>query len=164
MKFTAEQIARVTHEANRVLQILEEDPAPSLSWNFASEEQRASAVDGVQAALAGKTPEELHENWVRFKTAGGWTYGPVKDELEKTHPCMVPYGDLPEAQQVKDHLFGAIVRTLAGEEDEAAVTRGADALEDSLWQLGVDPDGQEVGESISMTLSRCVLRAAHGAS
>lgn len=159
MKFTPEQIARVAHEANRVLQIIEEDPAPSLSWNFASEEQRASAVDGVQAALSGKTPEGLHENWVEFKAAGGWTYGPVKDELEKTHPCMVPYDQLPANQQVKDHLFSAIVRTLGDQEDQAAVARGAAALEDPLWQLGVDPDGQEVGESIATSLARAVLGA-----
>lgn len=159
MKFTPEQIARVAHEANRVLQIIEEDPAPSLSWNFASEEQRASVVDGVKAALAGNTPEESHENWIAFKVKHGWTYGPVKDEFEKTHPCMVPYDQLPANQQIKDHLFSAIVRTLGDHSGERAAERGAKAIEETLWMLGVDPDGPEEGDAVSLTLAQLVLGA-----
>jgi hypothetical protein len=40
-------------------------------------------------------------------------YGEVKDAVAKTHPCMVPYDDLPEFQRKKDALFLAIVRVLA---------------------------------------------------
>lgn len=40
-------------------------------------------------------------------------YGEVKDGEAKTHPCLVPYEQLPPAQRLKDDLFAAIVRTLA---------------------------------------------------
>ena len=56
------------------------------------------------------TPEESHENWRKVKDAEGWVYGPVKDAEAKTHPCMVPYEELPSAQIIKDHLFQAVVR------------------------------------------------------
>jgi hypothetical protein len=106
------QIARVTHEANRALQIIQGDPAPSPPWDEAPEWQRASAIDGVNNALAGATPQESHEGWLRFKEDDGWTYGEVKDEAAKTHPCLLPYDQLPADQKIKDDLFLAIVGAL----------------------------------------------------
>lgn len=111
---TPEQIARVVHEANRAVQVEQGDPSIPVSphWDHLDAETRASAVDGVRGVLAGNTPEQSHEGWLQFKIAHGWTLGPVKDEAKKEHPLLVPYVDLPESQQVKDHLFVAIVTTL----------------------------------------------------
>ena len=103
---------RPAHEANRAWQYITGDPNPSPPWHAAPEEQRQSAINGVQAALAGQTPEELHQSWCQEKADAGWVYGPVKSFQHKTHPCMVPYGELPEADRRKDHLFHAIVRAL----------------------------------------------------
>jgi RyR domain. len=58
------------------------------------------------------TSENLHQNWLDQKKKDGWVYGKTKDAEKKTHPCMVPYSDLPKEQQVKDHLFHAIVSIL----------------------------------------------------
>ncbi|WP_433426315.1 RyR domain-containing protein (plasmid) [Microtetraspora malaysiensis] len=113
MKLAVSRVARVCHEANRVLQIAHGDAAVSPHWDEAPEWQRESAAEGVLRAMAGATPQELHEEWCKTKLAAGWTYGPVKDADAKTHPCLVPYEDLPEAQRVKDHLFRAIVRAIA---------------------------------------------------
>lgn len=44
------------------------------------------------------------------KRADGWVYREVKDTDKKTHPCMLPYWELPPAQQIKDAIFGCIVR------------------------------------------------------
>ena len=74
---------------------------------------RDSVVDGVCAAIGGASPMMLHENWCRFKEDHGWTYGPVKDEVALTHPCLVTYDELPADQQIKDRLFQAIVAALA---------------------------------------------------
>lgn len=104
-----EDIARICHEANRALQIIQGDPAPSPTWDDAPEWQRTSAVEGVAQALAGKGPEELHESWCEFKRTDGWVFGEAKDVDAKTHPCLVAYEDLPAEQQLKDHVFGAIV-------------------------------------------------------
>lgn len=110
-----EDIARVAHEANRAYQVATLDPAVSPHWDAAPQWQRDSAVDGVRQALAGRTPQELHEGWCAFKIADGWTLGPVKDAEAKTHPCLVPYDALPLVQQRKDHLFAAIVGVLSTE-------------------------------------------------
>lgn len=109
---TPENIAQVCHEANRALQRLLGEQV-NFPWENTGPELRASAVDGVVQALRGKPPAELHENWVQFKAAQGWTYGPSKDFSAKEHPCMVRYADLPPEQKVKDALFSAVVHALA---------------------------------------------------
>jgi hypothetical protein len=107
------EIARVCHEANRAVQIITGDPLPSDHWDDAEDWQRESAVEGVVKAMEGYTPEQLHESWCEFKIADGWGYGEVKDAVAKTHPCLVEYSALPADQQIKDHLFEAIVKVLA---------------------------------------------------
>lgn len=113
----AAAIARVCHEANRALQRALDDPSIGVAPPWGEEDPgiQASAVSGVQAILdnPGLTPEQSHEGWSAFTRADGWVYGPVKDMQAKTHPCLVPYGDLPAQDRVKDALFGAIVRALA---------------------------------------------------
>jgi len=110
--YTPAQIAEVAHEANRALQRAHGDPAPSPRWDDAPDWQRESAVAGVRTALDGADPEELHEAWCEHKRATGWTYGETKDPEARTHPCLVPYDELPQHQRDKDDLFAAIVGAL----------------------------------------------------
>src|SRR5690606_32599679 len=100
--------ARVCHEANRVLQAINGEPV-NPPWDEAPEWMQASTLNGVENILDNDaTPEESHQNWMRERAAAGWIYGPVKDEAALTHPCMVPYDELPLEQQLKDHLFHSI--------------------------------------------------------
>lgn len=110
-----EDIARVCHEANRAWQQVTGDPAPSPPWDDAPEWQRDSAIAGVRHAQNGATAEQLHDAWCDYKRAGGWVFGETKDADAKTHPCLVPYGELPPDQHRKDALFAAIVGALGGE-------------------------------------------------
>jgi hypothetical protein len=84
-------------------------------WAQAEPWQRESAIRGV--AFAVEHPEALPSTqqgaWLADKVMDGWTYGALKDTQAKTHPCMVPYEQLPVAQQRKDALFTAIVRALS---------------------------------------------------
>jgi len=111
----AEEIARVIHAANRELQIVQGDPRPSPPWDDAPDYQVEQSIASVAAALAdpGRTAEQNHQGWYERLLAEGWTYGPVKDEAAKTHPDLVPFGQLPEHEQQKDRLFIAIVRALS---------------------------------------------------
>jgi hypothetical protein len=113
VSYTDEEIACVVHEANRGLQMVQGDPAPSQPWPVESPEIRQSAVDGVRQARAGRTPRQLHQDWCGQKEAAGWQYGPVKDPVAKTHPCLVAYADLPDHQKLKDELFLAVVAVMA---------------------------------------------------
>lgn len=109
---TPAQIAEVCHEANRALQ-RQMGEIVNFPWENTAQSLRDSIIDGVIEAERGKTPEEMHKSWVRYKTEEGWTYGPVKDFASKTHPNLVPYKDLPEAQRLKDMVFVGIVRALS---------------------------------------------------
>ena len=104
-------IARVCHEANRAWCVANGDDS-QVPWDDAPEWQRQSAINGVQAALVGATPEQLHESWMQEKQRDGWVYGAVKNAATKEHPCLVPYDKLPIEQRRKDHLFRAIVSAL----------------------------------------------------
>lgn len=53
-----------------------------------------------------------HDAWSQDKINDGWIYGVEKDAEKKTHPCLVPFDQLPEFQQKKDALFCAIVDSL----------------------------------------------------
>jgi excisionase family DNA binding protein len=117
----AENIARVVHAANRELQIVQGDPMPSPPWDEAPDYQAREATAGVREALQNPqlTPEQSHELWVDRMRADGWTYGTTKDFERKTHPTLLPFGELPTEQQLKDRLFIAIVRALAPEPSNA---------------------------------------------
>lgn len=112
MKFS--DIAEVCHEANRALQRIQGDPGVPVAapWGEFPEEERRGVIEGVQLAIEGATPEELHEEWVAGKLRDGWSYGEVKDAEAKTHPCISDYESLPEEQRMKDELFASIVTVL----------------------------------------------------
>lgn len=106
-------IAAVCHEANRAVCEAAGDFSQK-PWDEAEQWQRDSAIAGVRFALANPDAHAnaQHDAWAADKLADGWVYGAVKDPVAKTHPCMVPYEDLPFGQRVKDHVFKAIVREL----------------------------------------------------
>ena len=54
-----------------------------------------------------------HDAWMADKIADGWRYGEIKDAEAKTHPCLVPFDQLPREQQAKDALFRAVVKALS---------------------------------------------------
>jgi hypothetical protein len=107
-------IAKVCHDANRAWCIANDDYSQP-AWDDAPDWQIDSAINGVYHAMIypDATSEDMHSNWMADKIADGWVYGRVKDPVAKTHPCMVPYAELPEFQRKKDALFLAIVRALA---------------------------------------------------
>ena len=52
--------------------------------------------------LAEQLAEQVHDVWAATRIAQGWTYGPVRNDIEKKHPCLVPYADLPEEEKIYD--------------------------------------------------------------
>ncbi|WP_088187551.1 RyR domain-containing protein [Desulfosporosinus sp. FKA] len=103
-----EQIAELCHEVNRAYCESLGDHSQK-RWTEAPVWQKESAINGVRFHLNNNaTPEETHISWMREKEADGWIYGDIKDPNKKTHPCMVPYDQLPQEQRSKDYLFKAI--------------------------------------------------------
>lgn len=163
-----DQIARVCHEANRAVQL--EQAAPGIPvappWDEFPEEERAGVIAGVESALGGATPEQLHDAWCDAKRADGWEWGPVKDTEQRAHPNLVAYAELDADQRAKDALFQAIVHALApvapgatsaGERDDdagrdghAVVVRGSWSAEDprQVWL-----DGEQLRNVVSYDLA-----------
>lgn len=106
------KIARVCHEVNRgYCQALGDDSQPP--WHMAEDWMITSARHGVQLHLnADVGPEASHVEWMREKVESGWVYGETKDPEAKTHPCIVPFDELPKDQQAKDFIFRAVVHAL----------------------------------------------------
>lgn len=113
MTLTIEQIAEISHETNRqYCKALCDNSQPA--WKDAPEWQRESAVNGVMFHKANPdAPDSAsHGSWLAQKEEDGWVYGEVKDEAKKTHPCFIPFDELPKEQQRKDALFRGVVRAL----------------------------------------------------
>ena len=52
--------------------------------------------------LAEEMAKNVHEVWAARRIADGWTYGEKRDDEKKTHPCLVPYEELPESEKEYD--------------------------------------------------------------
>lgn len=102
--------ARAAHEANRAYceSIGDHSQVP---WDDAPDWQKESAMAGADGVLTRRicAPMDSHQSWLDHKSSDGWVYGETKDPDKKTHPCMVPFHELPESQQQKDSLFFEVV-------------------------------------------------------
>lgn len=157
------RIAECAHETNRAYCAALGDDS-QLPWDEAPEWQRSSAFMGVEFHIdnPGAGDSASHDSWMAQKEADGWTFGEQKDEAKKTHPCMVPFDQLPSEQQAKDALFrntvhqlvpimleieqlsGEPVREVIAEGDMASDgERQAETLVKDIHQLAVcDADGE----------------------
>ena len=60
--------------------------------------------------LSEELARNVHEAWSANRRADGWSYGPVRNDEKKQHPCMVPYDELPERE--KDYDRSTSLETL----------------------------------------------------
>lgn len=107
------EVARIAYEVNRAYcAALGDHSQPE--WTEAAAWQLQSVLDGIRfhQQHPGAGPEASHNNWLAMKRGDGWVYGPEKDPEAKTHPCIVPFDELPQEQQAKDFLFRAVVHAL----------------------------------------------------
>jgi hypothetical protein len=108
-----EAAAHAAHEANRAYCVATGDNSQP-SWEDAPDWQKSSARCGVEGVIAGNGPRESHESWLAEKARTGWRFGETKDPEAKTHPCFVPYDELPDFQKAKDGIFVGVVRAVLG--------------------------------------------------
>ena len=52
--------------------------------------------------LAEHMSRNVHEVWAETRIRQGWKYGKERDDKLKTHPCLIPYEDLPEEEREFD--------------------------------------------------------------
>lgn len=52
--------------------------------------------------LTEQLAENTHNHWAQQRLQEGWQYGPQRDDTDKTHPCLIPYAQLPESEKAYD--------------------------------------------------------------
>jgi hypothetical protein len=72
-------------------------------------------LDSALLDLVEQLAEHAHEVWAQQRILDGWSYGPERCDKSLTHPCLVPYGDLPESEKTYDRnaALGTIRALLA---------------------------------------------------
>ena len=121
IKLKIEDIAMVAH-AVKLAYCEATGDLTQVLWQYAPAWQKNSALLDVNLHL--NNPEtsasKSHEIWLEQKLNDGWKYGPRKDAELKLHPCVCSFEELTKEQQIKDHLFKAVVNaiTLISEQSE----------------------------------------------
>lgn len=112
-KEAIEVCAKAAHEVNRVFCEGLGDTSQK-PWGEAEEWQKKASREGVKNIFEGKIDGsgQMHEEWAKDKVKDGWTYGPVKDSVKKTHPSLVPFEELSFPEQAKDVLFLTTVQAI----------------------------------------------------
>ena len=54
------------------------------------------------ASLTEMIARNAHEVWAAARMAAGWSWGPVRDDEQKRHPCLVPYEELSDGEKEYD--------------------------------------------------------------
>lgn len=134
------ETAEICHERNTAYCRSIGDDSQT-SWDDAPDWQVDAAIEQVLFHVEhGEAAAALsHQNWMQQKLDDGWVYGEEKDAEAKTHPCLVPFDQLPEEQKLKDVIFGRTVRecgeVLAANGDLGEVSH------DFYQVAALDPDG-----------------------
>uniref|UniRef100_A0A6I8SJ71 Ryanodine receptor 1 n=1 Tax=Xenopus tropicalis TaxID=8364 RepID=A0A6I8SJ71_XENTR len=77
-------------------------------------------VDTVQIVLPPhlerireKLAENIHELWALTRIEQGWTYGTVRDDNKRLHPCLLDFHNLPEPERNYNlQMSGETLKTL----------------------------------------------------
>lgn len=108
------QIAQVAHESIKAFCDVSNE-LTNLRWDECPDWQKQSAIENAKFVLDNQdniTDEMMHIQWMNDKLNNGWKYASIKDEMLKTHPCLVPFDELSEYQQIKDRLFINVVLSI----------------------------------------------------
>ena len=66
-------------------------------------------VDGIKISPDKRTNTQTdklrrleHRRWSAFMLSEGYVYNTVRNDIAKTHPCLVPFDSLSKKDQEKD--------------------------------------------------------------
>lgn len=59
-------------------------------------------LDAALAELTEQLAENVHDSWAEQRLTEGWRYGPLRNDVSKEHPNLVPYEELPENEREYD--------------------------------------------------------------
>ncbi len=106
-----DDLARIVHEAHLALRISLNSSSTDVHYDAPPLDRRKMERDQVRMLREGKSLAEVHGMWVEWMKGRGFRYGPDRNLFQKTHPNMVPFGQLDEASQAKARQAQRIVFT-----------------------------------------------------
>lgn len=112
--FDETRIAKACHDANKAYCESRGDLSEP-DWESLSPWEIEYIMEGV---LFNKNNPDAgqyasHNSWMKHRLDNGWVYGEIKDEKQKTHPCIVPFDKLTKDDKAKSFIFKAVVNALA---------------------------------------------------
>ena len=72
------------------------------NYNPTPADTRNEKLSDELMQLVEEIAENTHDVWAASRIKDGWTYGPVRNDSIKQHPCLVPYSELPESEKEYD--------------------------------------------------------------
>ncbi|MGA7983176.1 MAG: RyR domain-containing protein [Chromatiaceae bacterium] len=114
-----ERLATSYREASR-------QQADHLWAKLAAVDCRAVSEELVESfAFAPLEVERLarieHSRWAADRYLDGWTYGPVRDNIQKHHPQLIPYAELSRPMKDLDRFAVRLVPTLLARSSRSLV-------------------------------------------
>ena len=52
--------------------------------------------------LVEQMSKNVHEVWAETRIKQGWVYGEQRNDERLTHPCLIPYEELPDSEKEYD--------------------------------------------------------------
>lgn len=76
--------------------------APHLSSSLPPIDTASVFLPSELGPLQERIAQHVHDTWMAWRLAEGWRYGPERNDAERTHPCLVPYGALSDSERSYD--------------------------------------------------------------
>jgi class 3 adenylate cyclase/tetratricopeptide (TPR) repeat protein len=91
------------------------EPAEGLRLRYEPEgvDKSGIAADREIAELEEALARNAHEAWARLRMAEGWRYGRERNDMQKEHPDIVTFEELPESEKQLDRQsVREVIKTL----------------------------------------------------
>lgn len=107
-----ERRAIFIYEAARLQAAAVNAPVIPEPWSAREREFKEQMLHGIITQMMGPDrftdAEAAHDSWWDKYKEMGWSYGPRRDPVAKTHPDMVPFAELGWEERIKDAVFIAL--------------------------------------------------------
>lgn len=73
-----------------------------MAYNPQPIDTSAIALPADLGSLREQLARNVHDTWAQGRLHEGWVHGPQRDDDARTHPCLIPYEELPESEKDYD--------------------------------------------------------------
>lgn len=82
-----------------------------LDQKLFDQEQKNRRIVALKKCAAESTSDaDRHVSWMKMHEEMGWVFGEKFDPVAKTHPNILPWGQLPESTRSKAKIFDIVAK------------------------------------------------------